>query len=374
MDIHERITTVLPTYRRPALLRRAIESVLSQTYPHFELHIYDNASGDETCRIVAEFACRDRRIKYHCQPENIGPIANFAFGAARVVTPFFNILSDDDLVAPDFFQRGIETFNRHPTAGLFCGAAIKADPLGRVIDVPVDRLPEGLYPPPEGLFALLENGHTDWTGIVFRAAAVSAVGGLDVRAGTAVDIDIQWRVASQHAIVISKEPGGVFFVHPDQVSSRPIDLARMRMVWNSWRAMLANVKAIQLFNQKDSKRVEQFILRRMRRSLCLHACSAAASGHSDAARFAARVLAQELGSRYTSTAVRVLSTALAAMPIEVSEPFVSIMYRRSLARPRNRIPRPLRTRREAFVRELLDRYAHPARDLPPPSGLRKMGA
>lgn len=42
------ITAVIPTYRRPRLLRRAIKSVLAQTYPHFQVCVYDNASGDET--------------------------------------------------------------------------------------------------------------------------------------------------------------------------------------------------------------------------------------------------------------------------------------------------------------------------------------
>jgi len=49
------ITTVIPTYRRPAMLRRAIRSVLSQTFPDFRLCVYDNASGDETAVVVEEF-------------------------------------------------------------------------------------------------------------------------------------------------------------------------------------------------------------------------------------------------------------------------------------------------------------------------------
>lgn len=48
------ITTIIPTYRRPRLLRRAIRSVLNQTYPHFQVCVYDNASGDETATIVAD--------------------------------------------------------------------------------------------------------------------------------------------------------------------------------------------------------------------------------------------------------------------------------------------------------------------------------
>ena len=68
------ITTIIPTYRRPKLLRRAIMSVLNQTSPHFQICVYDNASGDETAAVVAEFSKNDPRVKYHCHTENIGAI------------------------------------------------------------------------------------------------------------------------------------------------------------------------------------------------------------------------------------------------------------------------------------------------------------
>ncbi|RKX41747.1 MAG: glycosyltransferase family 2 protein, partial [Thermotogae bacterium] len=63
------ITTIIPTYRRPKLLQRAIKSVLNQTYPHFQVCVYDNASGDETAEVVAEFAKKDPRVKYYCHPK-----------------------------------------------------------------------------------------------------------------------------------------------------------------------------------------------------------------------------------------------------------------------------------------------------------------
>ena len=50
------ITTVIPTYRRPALLAQAIRSVLTQTYPHFLVCVYDNASADETADVGVDEA------------------------------------------------------------------------------------------------------------------------------------------------------------------------------------------------------------------------------------------------------------------------------------------------------------------------------
>jgi len=66
------ITTVIPTYRRPRLLKRAILSALGQTYRNIQVCVYDNASGDETAEVVAGIANGDRRVKYYCHPTNIG--------------------------------------------------------------------------------------------------------------------------------------------------------------------------------------------------------------------------------------------------------------------------------------------------------------
>ncbi len=57
------ITTVIPTYRRPKLLQRAIKSVLNQTYPHFQVCVYDNASGDETAGVAAPTIRQKMRAK-----------------------------------------------------------------------------------------------------------------------------------------------------------------------------------------------------------------------------------------------------------------------------------------------------------------------
>ena len=59
------VTIVITTFRRPNLLKRAIKSVLQQTYPYFEIRVYDDASGDETEKVVSEFSKVDPRIHFH---------------------------------------------------------------------------------------------------------------------------------------------------------------------------------------------------------------------------------------------------------------------------------------------------------------------
>ena len=56
------ISVIMPTFNREKFVGRAIESVLSQTYPHFELIIVDDGSTDQTSVIVNSFD--DPRIHY----------------------------------------------------------------------------------------------------------------------------------------------------------------------------------------------------------------------------------------------------------------------------------------------------------------------
>jgi glycosyltransferase involved in cell wall biosynthesis len=56
------VSVILPTYNRVELLRRAINSVLAQTYPDWELIIWDDGSTDTTGEIVRSY--HDERIKY----------------------------------------------------------------------------------------------------------------------------------------------------------------------------------------------------------------------------------------------------------------------------------------------------------------------
>lgn len=57
------ISIVLPTYNGSRFLRDSIESVVSQTYEHWELIIVNDCSTDNTLKIAKEYEERDSRIR-----------------------------------------------------------------------------------------------------------------------------------------------------------------------------------------------------------------------------------------------------------------------------------------------------------------------
>jgi hypothetical protein len=212
------ITTVIPTYQRPRLLARAIESVLQQSYPHVQVCVYDNASGDETAGVVEELARGDARVKYRCHERNIGLGANFTFAMERVETPYFSILSDDDYHLPNFFATALQGFSKHPDAMFSAGSVVSMTEAGQITHVSMNLWErDGYFPAPEGLFEWTIPKHPDITGLLFRREVIEHVGVLDPALINA-DYDFEWRIAARYPYVVSKEPCVVSTVHEDQAT------------------------------------------------------------------------------------------------------------------------------------------------------------
>ena len=204
------ITVILTTYRRPQLLKRAIHSVLKQTYPHFQICVYDNASGDETASVVAELAKADPRVKYYCHPQNIGAFNNFQFGLKRVETPLFSFLADDDFVLPEFYEIAVAGFNSHPEAMCSVTDVIQLGMHNNILSMALETSTPRFHYPPEGLRELLEHRYGLWTGALFRKEITEVVGLLDRETGMFSDHDFAFRIAARCPFVVSKHPGAVF--------------------------------------------------------------------------------------------------------------------------------------------------------------------
>ena len=95
------ISIIMLTYNREALVSRAIESILAQTYRDFEFLIVDNGSSDKSGEIADTYAARDPRVRViHRERGSIGAGRNTGLDAAR--GEYITFIDDDDWVEPDF--------------------------------------------------------------------------------------------------------------------------------------------------------------------------------------------------------------------------------------------------------------------------------
>lgn len=102
MPGHPLVSILMPVYNTPAdFLREAIQSVLQQSYPHWQLCIVDDASSLESTRkVLQEEAAKDKRIIVTRREQN-GGIATASNGALALAEGTLILLMDhDDLLTP----------------------------------------------------------------------------------------------------------------------------------------------------------------------------------------------------------------------------------------------------------------------------------
>ncbi len=128
-----RFSVIMPTFNSPpAFLAQAIESVLAQTYPNWELLAVDDGSTDPaTHRILRDFAARDPRVRPTFLPVN-GGIARASNAAlAQASGDYTALLDHDDMLAPHALHAFAEAIDRDPQADWLYSDEDKIDEAGR---------------------------------------------------------------------------------------------------------------------------------------------------------------------------------------------------------------------------------------------------
>jgi glycosyltransferase involved in cell wall biosynthesis len=104
------VSVIIPTYNRSPFLRKAIDSVLAQTFRDFELIVVDSRSTDDTPRLLAELG--DTVTVLQIARGNPGAARNLGMGSSRALLIAF--LDSDDRWHPEKLAVQIEAMRREP--------------------------------------------------------------------------------------------------------------------------------------------------------------------------------------------------------------------------------------------------------------------
>lgn len=217
--VNPTVSVVIPVYNRFELLKRAVESVLAQTLPVFEVILVDDGSVDGTSellpRYVAENPAWRGRVHYFHQ-ENQGPSVASNNGVARAKGEWLALLANDDLWLPQKLEwqfRALERFkgqcgvcftdawfmnNPHMKMSLFQLAGRQHnEPIGIVADPVKYALERG---PLAGV-------HPVWMQtVVVRTDLVRGLGGADPELRYGDDDDMVFRLACETAFCFVSMP------------------------------------------------------------------------------------------------------------------------------------------------------------------------
>jgi len=120
-------TIIMPCYNAAATLAEAVNSVLAQSLPDFELLIIDDGSTDGSAALACSLASEDRRIRVICQL-NSGPAEARNRGLMEAAGEYMAFLDADDRWVPELLALHRAHFMRNQHCGVSFGRVRFYDP------------------------------------------------------------------------------------------------------------------------------------------------------------------------------------------------------------------------------------------------------
>lgn len=194
-----RVSVLMPVRNGAQWLPPAIDSVIAQTLPDFELLIVDDGSADRTPEILAGYAARDVRVR-PIRQEALGLVAALNRGLAEARAGLIARLDADDLALSGRLARQLAAMDANPRLSLLGSWADIIDGEGRVTG--------RLTPPPEAgqlRDTLARTNPFIHSSVMLRTDAVRRLGGYRAAFEAAEDYDLWLRLSEHGDIAIAPE-------------------------------------------------------------------------------------------------------------------------------------------------------------------------
>jgi glycosyltransferase involved in cell wall biosynthesis len=115
------VSTIIPVYERPALLREAVKSVLAQSYRPIEIIISDDGSTDETPQVASAMEASHPDVVRFVRIPNGGPGAAREAGRLIARGEYIQYLDSDDLLSPTKFDQQVSGLKQFPDCSISYG-------------------------------------------------------------------------------------------------------------------------------------------------------------------------------------------------------------------------------------------------------------
>lgn len=192
------ISIIIPTYNRANCIKRAVESILQQTYKDFELIIVDDNSTDNTDELI--LAIDDKRIKYHKLEKNGGACRARNIGIQMAKGEYIAFQDSDDLWYPEKLEAQVKAFEQNKGYDMvFC--SFKRD-YGKSKIVPSPELKEtsGMI-----FHSLVKGNFVGTITILCKREVLEDLGGFDEAFPAMQDWELSLRISQKYKIYHLKE-------------------------------------------------------------------------------------------------------------------------------------------------------------------------
>jgi glycosyltransferase involved in cell wall biosynthesis len=252
LEIHARsakkmpkVSVVIPTHNRAAVLPRAIDSVLVQTDSDLEVLVVDDHSSDDTRRVVAAYT--DPRVCYIEQDAGTrGVAAARNLGLRKASGEFVAFLDDDDEWFPEKLARQIPLFDSGGRIGIVYSGAVNVYSEQRSAVRIAEHRGE-LYRE-----MLVRNRIHGLSGVVIRRNIIREVGFFDETLPAIEDYDYWLRICRRHDVDCVSEPLIRYYDQRDEKATHLGDMERRS------RKVRDNMVARRQFFRKHGAEMKRF--------------------------------------------------------------------------------------------------------------------
>ena len=221
------VSVVIPTHNRAELLKRAINSVLRQTFEDFELIVVDDASSDNTPEVVESI--NDSRIRYVRLKKNSGgPVARNT-GIKKARGEFIALLDDDDEWLPNRLELQIEKFEglEKDVGVVYGGFYYVSQDTGEILGKRIPRYRGNVYA------HFLKENFVGSPTLLIRRECFKKAGLFDPKLKSSQDWDMWLRIAKYYKFDYVPAVVAKYYVHGHQITfnMEKYISGRERFVW-----------------------------------------------------------------------------------------------------------------------------------------------
>lgn len=209
-----KVSVIIPTYNRAQYIAAAIDSVLGQTYPDYEIIVVDDGSTDNTRQVLSRYG---ERIRYIYQ-KNSKEGAARNNGIRHAQGEFVALLDSDDLWLPHKLERDVALFAADMGIGVVYSLAEYITSDGKPVGWKPLRWYEG-----DVLEKLALENFVSLSTAVVRRACFEEVGYFneDRQLSGSVDWEMWMRLAARYRFACTGQVGARLRVHPTSMMSTP---------------------------------------------------------------------------------------------------------------------------------------------------------
>ncbi len=252
------VSVIVPTYNRADMVKRAIQSILDQSFDNYEILIIDDASTDNTEETIKKMD--NDKIVYVGLEKNVGQCRARNIGIRKAKGKYIGFLDSDDEWMPTKLEKQLRIFNQtdDPDLGAVYTGYLEIDEIKKKHAVKNGNFRKGK------LYKDFLSGFCPATPTMFlvKKEALDKVEGFDENLPTFVDYDLWLRIAKlNYSFDYVPEPLIRKYEHQGHQMAKDINkrLAGLDILFDKWGEQMLQVSGKKSFHKFRKAKIEALV-------------------------------------------------------------------------------------------------------------------